>query len=305
MSHIFLKMTQFLENLQKPPKNTIYLSFLRLFICFHLLKKALIFITSSELLYGKNSFINHDGETLILWINPSFLRDNYQVVLIIYIFFITLYFFGIGKNITALVVFLLFKTFQNLNGMISNGGDNLLYFVLLYLVFTDTYKYFSVTKIKYRSNDIEKISNLLSNLCSFSIVLHLCVVYFFSAIGKINTSEWYKGVAIYYTLLCERFNGTRFNDILAKNGYFTTIATYFTLAFELLFPFFIWNKKWRIPLIVSGILLHVGIYIFMMIHDFEILFIALYGLFFNDDELKSLKNYLSAIKYPSLRTQNV
>lgn len=264
-----------------------------------------MFLTSSALLYGRNSFINHDEKFPILGINPDFLRENYHFLLAFYVIFIALYFFGIGKNFTALIIFLFYKMFQTLNGMISNGGDNLLFFILIYMVFADTYKYFSVSPIHYKSNRVERISNLLTNLASFSIVLHLCVVYFSSAIGKINTTEWYIGVALYYTLISDRFNGTAYNEVLAKNGYFTTIGTYFTLAFELLFPFFIWNKNWRIPLIVSGILLHVGIYIFMMIHDFEILFIALYGLFFTDSEFLSVKEYLFPPKVQTVEDVNM
>jgi len=40
------------------------------------------------------------------------------------------------------------------------------------------------------------------------------------------------------------------------------------------------------------VLLHLGIYIFFMIHDFEILFIATYILFFTDKELLQFKLFI-------------
>ena len=36
---------------------------------------------------------------------------------------------------------------------------------------------------------------------------------------------------------------------------------------------------------ISGLLLHLGIYVFMMIYDFQILFIILYPLFLTNEQL--------------------
>jgi len=41
-----------------------------------------------------------------------------------------------------------------------------------------------------------------------------------------------------------------------------------------------------------GVLLHLAIYIFFMIHDFEILFIATYIIFFTDRELLQFKTLI-------------
>jgi len=61
-----------------------------------------------------------------------------------------------------------------------------------------------------------------------------------------------------------------------------TLGTYFTLAFELLFPILIWYKKHRLWLLISGVFLHLGIYVTMMIFDFEIYFVAIYGFFISN-----------------------
>jgi hypothetical protein len=105
-----------------------------------------------------------------------------------------------------------------------------------------------------------------------------------------NSKVWFSGVATYYTLNLERFAGTSFNKIIVQNGFFVTIATYVTVLWETFFPALIWNKKARIPLLALGVMMHMGIYFMMMIHDFEILFIATYGFFFTDKELRWAKN---------------
>jgi hypothetical protein len=104
-----------------------------------------------------------------------------------------------------------------------------------------------------------------------------------------HSDVWYNGVASYYTLNLERFRGTSVNSYIANNGYIVTISTYGVLLLELVFPFLIWFKKPRFFLIVGGILMHLFILIFMMIFDFELIFISIYGLFISKPEWKYLK----------------
>ena len=125
-------------------------------------------------------------------------------------------------------------------------------------------------------------------------MMHLCLIYFISAIHKIHADVWFNGVATYYTFASERFGGTKYNKYLVQSGVFVTVTTYFTLLWELSFCFLVWVKKVRIYLLLGGALLHLGIYVFMMIHDFQILYIMVYGFFFTDDELKSYYNKFKA-----------
>lgn len=288
-------MNQFICYLEQRPSSMIYLSLFRLYICFHLFKKVMIFLSSGEVLYGHNTFVSMDLNSRVFGFPLIFWRENYKLLLFGYIILIVFFLFGIGKHLTALFLFFMVRLVQELSGMVLNGGDNLLTFVMLYLVFANSYDYFTLTPITFISERSRRVANFFTNLAIFSILFHLCMVYFFSAVGKTNTSEWYKGVALYYTLVSERFNGTRWNEWLATNGYFVTLGTYFTLLFEFLFPFLVWQRRWRTPFVIAGIGLHLGIYFLMMIHDFEILFIAIYGLLYTDKELIQFKHSISQL----------
>lgn len=274
----------FIDRLQDSPKSSIYLSVFRLFICFHLFKRIILYWPSLETLFGKNSFVAADEEFIFGLIDYGLLRNHYEVIIYIYLIIIVLYAFGVGKNLTALALFLMFALVQRLNPQVLNGGDNIMFFIMLYMVFVDSYQRFSISSFKL-DRKYRKLSNFVTNLAVYSIMIHLCFAYFFSAIGKTNANAWYNGIAVYYTFSSERFMGTSLNQVLAQNGYFVTIATYFTLLFEIGFPFLIWFKKMRLPLVISGISLHLGIYIFMMIHDFQFVFMMIYPLFFTNQEL--------------------
>jgi len=204
----------------------------------------------------------------------------------VYTLTIVLFFLGIGRNFVTLILLFLFEILQNLNYLTLNGGDNLLKFILIYYVFTNSFEYFSLQK---PFNILpKKINNILSNLAVLSICFHLCLSYFISSIHKLHTDVWFNGVALYYILNLDRFKGTYLNDILSRNGIFVTVSTYGTIIIELLFPILIWVKKVKPYLIISATFLHLSIYILMMLYDFEILFIMCYGFFFDDVEIKKI-----------------
>jgi hypothetical protein len=205
-----------------------------------------------------------------------------------------LFIFGIGRNITALLVYVLYEFNQGLSHFTQNGGDNLMKFTLLYMVFANSFQHFSVDSKK--ENGV--ISNTLSNLAGYSVQIHVCLAYFLSAIHKVHSDVWFNGVATYYTLSLERFRGTDYNLSLAKNGVFVTLSTYFTLLFELFFPIGIWKKSFRNILFVCGILVHSGIFIFMMIYDFQIIFLMTYGFFISELEWQKFRANFS--KYSQL-----
>jgi hypothetical protein len=86
-----------------------------------------------------------------------------------------LFIFGIGRNITALLVYVLYEFNQGLSHFTQNGGDNLMKFTLLYMVFANSFQHFSVDSKK--ENGV--ISNTLSNLAGYSVQIHVCLAYFY------------------------------------------------------------------------------------------------------------------------------
>jgi len=103
---------------------------------------------------------------------------------------------------------------------------------------------------------------------------------------------WFNGTALHYITNIDRFRSP-LAEYLDGKWYLLTVGCYFTIIFELLFAFFIWRKGWKIVFIFSGILLHIGIYFVMMIYDFEIFFISLYGFFLSNDFLGKVFNKVS------------
>lgn len=284
-------MKKVIDNFSSYNNFSFYSSFFRIFICFHLLKKIFLSWEYKELLYMSKSFFVHEESELFDFINLNsfIIRDNFQFFYLVYFVLIILYFFGIGKNITALILFIFYEILQNLCPSILNGGDNLLKFIMIYMIFIDSFDYFSIKPKSFKNSEFTKFNIFISNLGGYAICIHLCLVYFISAIHKIHADIWFNGVATYYTMSLERFRGTSINLALAKNAIFVTISTYATIIIELFYPSLIWFDKTKNLIIILALILHISIYVFMMIYDFQLVFIFVQGFFIAN--IKWLKFY--------------
>jgi hypothetical protein len=120
---------------------------------------------------------------------------------------------------------------------------------------------------------------------NFAIVLiqfHIALIYFLSGFDKLLTASWRSGDAIAYIAALDYFA----NPIVSAMQFpFSnhTIA-WFTILFELLFPIGIWFKNFRIPLLIVGVIFHIGIIYFLNLPDFGLLMIICYAIFLNSNK---------------------
>ena len=237
--------------------------------------------------------------------DPSWLRAHYLFFVIPYIGILILNIFGIGRWLTAGLVFLFVFVLHKLNTTIINSGDIAVQFLLFYLIFAQSYQYFVCSKKIKSHSDFKRLINLLSNLAVLSIMLYLCIAYLAVGLSKLFEPLWQSGEATYYALLNERYKGTSLNELIVKNKWVNYMINYGTILFELLFPFIIWFKKLRRYLLVTGIIFHLCIYIFMMIYGFQIIFILMYGFFLPNDQLlkfaDKISNFFGSRKGPISR----
>lgn len=285
--------------LLKEREHNFYFALFRVFVCLFLIKDIFVKWSFMDILYRGNSFLvpSESGILELVNLSTTSLRNNIEYFILVHVMLIILFFFGIGKHLVAFFVFVTYELSQRLCHITLNGGDNLLKFAILYLIFADSYNYFSITRLSIKSELGKKNNDLLTNLARLSICFHLCLAYFLSALHKIHADVWFNGIATYYTLSLERFQGTSFNLALAKNGLFVTVSTYFTILVELLFPVLVWSKSLKWLMLTLGVMLHMGIFIFMMIYDFQIVFISIYGFFISDAEWGKVMNFLKRRRF--------
>jgi hypothetical protein len=153
--------------------------------------------------------------------------------------------------------------------------------------FADSFRYLVLNKSREKARPgLRSLYDYTTNLATACVLIHLSLIYLISGLAKAHADVWYHGDALYYIFLVERFQGLEWNAALAQSGLLVTVMTYGVMLWELYFPALVWVPRFRAPVLVAGLFMHVGICVAMMLYDFEILFAMTYGFFFRDDEIE-------------------
>ncbi len=108
------------------------------------------------------------------------------------------------------------------------------------------------------------------------VFMGLALVYFDSAyVFKLNSPGWLNGLGIWLPSSLPQIAISKFQWILNEESLIKFLS-YFVFGFELLFIFLFWFKKFRIPILVIGFFLHIGIYISYPIPFFALGCLSIY-----------------------------
>lgn len=118
-----------------------------------------------------------------------------------------------------------------------------------------------------------QINNIVWVVC----VVQLSIVYALSAGYKWIGIQWPSGNAIYYSFAIDRFSFPSIQQTLSGTAWLWKILTWAVLIYQTVFPIVVWIKKWRMKLVVTGILFHLLIAVMMGLWDFGLAMIFAYA----------------------------
>lgn len=189
--------------------------------------------------------------------------------------------FGVFTRIAAIINYLFILIYLSSIGSFEYHMDYVYTGVGFLLIFISASKSYSIdhlleklkySDLKYEHKPIEKTSVL-----SYWLILFVGLILFYtdSIYFKFVSELWSRGLGMWLPSSLPQItivNSQWFlnQEILIK------FLGYLTFAFELLFPFLFWIKKMRIPLLIIGLGLHIGIYIEFPIPYFALGAAALY-----------------------------
>jgi hypothetical protein len=282
---------QTIARLQQKNDKAYYLAVLRVLVSLWFIKEMFFRWPAFEVLYSSNSFLKLDSthSLQIFGLNAHFLKEHYMMLVIVCILLLLLNLFGIGRNLVSLLLFLAFTVLYHLDNMFANSGDEMSMLLLFYLSFANTFSHLTLFKRKPLSPQKEKIYNLISNLAAYSMMVNLCLSYFMAGVFKASDPYWQKGTGIYYFVNDDRYSvfaaGGKHVDFPLILSY---IFNYGTLLLEFCFPFLVWHKKYRNIVFIICLLMHLGIYAFLMIYGMTVIFIIQYGMFYSNEEVMAV-----------------
>ena len=207
---------------------------------------------------------------------PS-VNEYYLVFVIGQILFAITGLIGFIPRISAIMVYFFTANLYYSAASIQTGGTNLMMLLLLYMIFVDE------NPSKTRNPKRETLNITISNFAFLACMVQVCIVYFVSAVYKLQGSHWLDGSAIYYVLNVDTYTTPFLKEHIASRDWITIPLTYFTLGFQLIFPFFVWIKKLKPVTLTLGIILHVCIGWMLGLMDFSVIMIIAYVLFFSHE----------------------
>lgn len=110
------------------------------------------------------------------------------------------------------------------------------------------------------SLNVDKRKSVSSIYYFLPVFVGIALVYFDSIFFKTSSQIWKNGMGMWLPASLPQASLFEFQRVL-DSEYFVRIAGYFTFFFEFIFIFTFWFKRFRVPLLLSGIVLHFGILI--------------------------------------------
>jgi hypothetical protein len=229
--------------------------------------------------------------------HPTFLTDSmsYGTVQAIHALFLlclgalTL---GVFTRFSAIATYVLHMAFINRNMSVMFGVDMIATFFLLYLCFADSNARWSIDAWRGKG---AKRQSALSHIAWRLMQIQVCVVYGFSGLEKMKGTRWWDGSAIWDVMSIG--NMQRFDlSFVAHMPLLLAASVYIVLIWEVYFPALIWQRKMRLPILAFGLIMHLGIYVFMNLPSFGFMMITLYLLFLKKSEIEGGMRGLSLIR---------
>jgi hypothetical protein len=228
--------------------------------------------------YGSTSAVL--GQTLGNMVDHVYTADTY-IFCVLFILSISALglLLGCYTRISTFVALITSFLLYNRLYEITDGGDNLIQLLLIYMLFLLPHR------AKFSSGQLRV---WLHNIAVLAVIFQLMIVYTAAVFAKLGGSEWRGGIAMYTLSQLQLYS------LPAASGLFTIplivyVTTYVPLVYQLLFPVVI-PTRFKLPWIVLGILFHLGIIVLMGLVTFSTLMIALELFLISDQEYARIWN---------------
>lgn len=192
-----------------------------------------------------------------------------------------LFFLGVGGRLTTAAHYVFVISLFLRNPALLDGGDNLSYLVLLYLLPVNCTAVLSIRRTEPVPKGAE-VAVVLHNMGIVLIALQIFILYLASAMYKIQGRLWQDGTALYYIWRVPEFSWPLVTDHLVRYGWLIVMATYFSVLFQLLFPVLVAIRETRVATILMAVLFHATIGITMGLTSFSIYMVATEAIFLSD-----------------------
>lgn len=213
-----------------------------------------------------------DGQiawSLWWWVPEPWLFSAHYVALTVF----ALFTIGLFTRVTSWLSLIFAISYAYRAPAALFGLDQINVMLTLYLAIGASGQALSVDRLwkRYRSarktpsdftQNLSAAPSVRSNLGLRLIQIHMCVIYFFAAISKLQGEAWWNGEAMWLAFANLEYQ-SRDMTFLAAHPWIINLMTHVTILWELSFAALIWSRTMRPLVLIVGVLLHLGIGAFL------------------------------------------
>jgi hypothetical protein len=230
---------------------------------------------------------------VLVWLpnDPLWLRVFFAVFLLAALFTAV----GLFTRLSTVLVFVGLVSLHHRNPVILNGGDTILRLSAFYLVFAPAGRALSVDRwLRVRRGALPPGPPApIEPWAQRLIQIQMSVAYLATVYWKVGGFTWLDGTAVYYASRLHEFG--RFPvPYLFDHLWTIKLMTWGTLVVEFALGTLVWFRELRYPVLVAGLLLHLGLDYSMNIPLFQWTMVMAYVLFVDDRDLRRAARWLAA-----------
>jgi hypothetical protein len=202
-----------------------------------------------------------------------------------------LYTIGWHTRSVGVLLYLAMLSIHHRNVLTNSGADALVMIMGFYMMLSPCGAAYSLDALRASRRRGTLAEPLIVPWAQRLIQIHLCLIYFDTAVLKCNGSTWLNGTALHYVLYNTEIG--RFHlDALTQYPLLINAMTFGGLLIEFALAFLLWFRPTRLWAALAGLSLHLGIAFVVNIPIFGEMMTACYLTFLAPDELDALLHAL-------------
>ncbi|MFC4069542.1 HTTM domain-containing protein [Actinoplanes subglobosus] len=212
--------------------------------------------------------------------DPAWFETCYAVAVLVSVLF-TL---GWRTRVTSILFAITVGSFYARSVLMSDGGDNLMSIMVIYLMFTACGRKWSLDARRATPATGFRgfTATVVHNFAMLVIMAQMCVLYGSAGLFKVQGDKWGDGTALNYVLQQELFRPwPALSDLVLGHHMMLGIACYVTVLAQVAFPFSLFSKlKYVVLTVLIG--MHIGIAVLIALPIFSIVMILADAVFLPD-----------------------
>ena len=181
---------------------------------------------------------------------------------------------GIQTRVTSVLAAVIAIGYCNRSLGADFGLDQILAFLCMYCAIGNSGGAYSVDRmLAFGKSAPAPPPSATTNIAIRLIQIHLCIVYFFAAVGKLQGETWWRGEAVWRAMASYEYQQI---DMTWLANYLPLVSamTLVSLFWELLYPALVWPRLTRPIMLGVAVLVHLGIGVCMGMLEFGLVMLV-------------------------------